>query len=478
VLLKLKNRISLKVLLIEILGLTAVLVPKSAIDLSRQNDQMQKDFDVELALIETSLYEGLVNPLWNFSPEDAQAPLSAALISPHVRAVQVFDSNSKVFASSSDSDFNLPLLQGDRSPVAKLLFRDVNHRDRKIGRIIVYYSDEDLIASMRSNFIETFFAKLLSIALILLITFFLIERNLIKKIYKLRAQAELLRSKKLDTSFAWPTGDEIDSLGQSLEDSRKTLLSLFDNLEKLVAERSEKLVESSRLASLGEMAGSIAHEINNPLAIISGKAHRLRGKVNRLAPDEQADFKNDLEVIDRTVDRVAKIIQGLRTISREGSTDDYSVCSLSDLVEESLALCRARFAAKGVDIRVAPLPPGAAIECRSVQIAQVLLNLLNNAFDAVEDLPNRWVSLEVRLVKESIEICVTDSGQGIPKHVVDKMMQPFFTTKPVGKGTGLGLSISRSIAMAHNGDLRVDQSHPNTRFVLRLPMAQELLKAA
>jgi signal transduction histidine kinase len=104
-----------------------------------------------------------------------------------------------------------------------------------------------------------------------------------------------------------------------------------------------------------------------------------------------------------------------------------------------------------------------------VQISQVLLNLLNNAFDAVQSLANKWVRIEVSTGPDLISIAVTDGGRGIPREIAEKAMQPFFTTKPVGKGTGLGLSISNAIAEAHRGRLWIDSRGPNTRIVLSVP---------
>jgi C4-dicarboxylate-specific signal transduction histidine kinase len=103
----------------------------------------------------------------------------------------------------------------------------------------------------------------------------------------------------------------------------------------------------------------------------------------------------------------------------------------------------------------------------------VLLNLLNNAFDAVCDLPKPWVQVEANAVGNHVEISVTDSGSGIPAEIRNRIMQPFFTTKEAGKGTGLGLSISHGIASEHGGKLYIDEQSPHTRFVLVLPSRQE-----
>ena len=114
------------------------------------------------------------------------------------------------------------------------------------------------------------------------------------------------------------------------------------------------------------------------------------------------------------------------------------------------------------------------IEGRETGLIQVVSNLISNACDAVEGLKIRNIVIAVSAHLDEVEISVTDSGGGIAKEIVDKIMTPFFTTKPVGKGTGLGLSIVRGIVRSHQGKIFVDAECPNTRFVLRLPVSQSL----
>jgi C4-dicarboxylate-specific signal transduction histidine kinase len=118
------------------------------------------------------------------------------------------------------------------------------------------------------------------------------------------------------------------------------------------------------------------------------------------------------------------------------------------------------------------IPASWEVECHPSQISQVLLNLLNNAYDAALAQPDRWIELDARDQGSLVEISVTDSGPGIPRELARKIMDPFFTTKPPGKGTGLGLSISSNIMTDHGGSLSLDQNSPHTRFVMSLPKIQ------
>jgi C4-dicarboxylate-specific signal transduction histidine kinase len=111
--------------------------------------------------------------------------------------------------------------------------------------------------------------------------------------------------------------------------------------------------------------------------------------------------------------------------------------------------------------------------CRLVQIEQVLLNLLNNSFDAIQTLEEKWIRVEIKSDANNVEWHVIDSGRGIPEDVAEKMMLPFFTTKEVGKGTGLGLSISSGIMRSHMGELLIEKNAEHTTFVIRIPRLQE-----
>ncbi len=244
--------------------------------------------------------------------------------------------------------------------------------------------------------------------------------------------------------------------------------------EEIILEQRAKITDAAKFSSLGVMAGGVAHEINNPLAIISGKA---QGIIRKLGQDDVklGRVSHDLKMIVKTVDRIARIVRGLRAVSRSGHGDPFESAELAEVVEDSVSLCRERFNASGINFSVIDIPQ-IHVRCRPTQIAQVLINLLNNAFDAVEsqsmvsDAP-KWIELRFVVQQSHVEIKVMDSGDGVPTELLDRIMTPFFTTKEVGKGTGLGLSISNSIARDHGGTLEYDTASENTCFKLSLPIA-------
>lgn len=242
-------------------------------------------------------------------------------------------------------------------------------------------------------------------------------------------------------------------------------------LKQMIAEKEkiyQQVSESYKMIALGEMAGGVAHEINTPLGIISMNTQFIEELVTAGDFTPHKIIKH-LETIKKTTTRIAKIVAGLLMFSQDRKEDSFKKVSLSSIFEDTLPFCYERFRAHNIELICPSVSPDLVINCRPVQISQILVNLLNNAFDAVENSPEKWVSLQVFEKEDSIELHVQDSGTGVPNEFQDKIMQPFFTTKNVNKGTGLGLSISRGIAEGHGGSLALDRSSTHTDFVLRLP---------
>lgn len=271
-------------------------------------------------------------------------------------------------------------------------------------------------------------------------------------------------------------GQALAVMGVSTDitDRKQYEASLMETLNKKILSDQEihtakaKMLTSAKMAALGEMAGGIAHEINNPLTVIQGRAFQIKQILDSATIDENK-IREAAESIARTAEKIAGIIRSLRSFSREGSSDPLSFVTVKQLIDETLEFCRTRFYNHGVEVEIAPFDPDLEIECRVIEIQQVLLNLLNNAFDAIQNLPEKWIRLSVENQDNVIEFRVTDSGKGIPPKIAAHIMKPFFTTKEVNKGTGLGLSISLEIIKSHHGELFLDSSQSNTTFVFRLP---------
>ncbi len=239
--------------------------------------------------------------------------------------------------------------------------------------------------------------------------------------------------------------------------------------ERLLEEARAQSIFAAKMAALGEMASGIAHEINNPLTAIMLAASRVTLAARA---GDQAGLHATVDRIKATVTRISKIVGALRFLARDAQGDPFAPADLGEVVDQTVELCGDRYRAQGIELTVEDFARPLVVECRAVQISQVLLNLLGNAHDAVEDLAEKWVRVAIRTVERAVEITVRDSGRGVPPALREKIFQPFFTTKEVGRGTGLGLSVSRGIVEAHHGELRLAVEDPHTCFVVRLPVAQ------
>jgi C4-dicarboxylate-specific signal transduction histidine kinase len=256
-----------------------------------------------------------------------------------------------------------------------------------------------------------------------------------------------------------------DNLERQVESRTRDLKEAYEHL----VEQKQALIASSKMAALGEMAGGIAHEINTPLGIFSLCADNLKELLTQPEIDREI-ISETVQTVESTTARISKIIQGLRRFSRDASSDPVVAIPVQEIVSDAIALCQEQLAAQGIRLDVPKVSPHICVAGRSVELTQVLLNLLNNSRDAIESLNDKWIRLDCRETAGAIEISVTDSGSGIPIEVQQKLMQPFFTTKAIGKGTGLGLSISKGIIESHGGTLTYDTACTNTRFIMRLPI--------
>ncbi|MGY6563620.1 MAG: nitric oxide-sensing protein NosP [Halomonadaceae bacterium] len=278
----------------------------------------------------------------------------------------------------------------------------------------------------------------------------------------------------------------------ALEREREEQQVLIGKLE----EAHNQLLQSEKLASIGQLAAGVAHEINNPIGFVSSNLNTLRQYIDDLlrlvdlyetvepsltseAAERIAQLKTELELdylredvgaliaesIDGTA-RVRRIVQDLRDFSRTGATD-WQLADLHQGLESTLNVATNEIKYKATIVREYGQLP--AVECVPAQLNQVFLNLLVNAAQAIED--HGTITLRTGCEGDQVWLAFADDGAGIPAELQSRIFDPFFTTKPVGQGTGLGLSLSYGIVQKHGGRIELD-SRPGegTTFTLWLPI--------
>jgi len=226
---------------------------------------------------------------------------------------------------------------------------------------------------------------------------------------------------------------------------------------------------SQKMATLGEMAAGIAHEINNPLFIINAFATKIDNLVERESLDIEA-LQRVSHMIQKNCKRISGIVSGLRMFSRDTTHDNFEVACLKDIILESLEFSKERMRIHEINLDIVLGDEELPVECKPSQLSQVIVNLLNNSYDSIVELQGeKWIQVRANSEKGRVLLSVTDCGDKLPIKEQQRIMEPFYTTKSVGKGTGLGLSISREIINRHQGDFYIDPFCDNVRFVIELP---------
>jgi len=228
----------------------------------------------------------------------------------------------------------------------------------------------------------------------------------------------------------------------------------------------ERLRQTEKLTTLGSLISGVAHELNNPLTVVTGFAHLLAG-----APDVPERVKRRLGQINVQAERAAKIVKNLLTFARQQPPEQRPV-RLPELVDQALDLLAYQLGVNTIQVR-RDFPAGVVeLAADPDQLLQVLLNLLQNALHAMAGIAReRVVSVRIAPAGGRVRLEVEDTGPGIPAAILDRIFDPFFTTKPPGQGTGLGLSICYGIVKAHGGDIAVENvPGGGARFVVDLPI--------
>jgi len=239
-----------------------------------------------------------------------------------------------------------------------------------------------------------------------------------------------------------------------------------------VTSQQEMMCKSSQLAELGEVAASIAHEINNPLTVIQAHSQYLKRHIDNNDLQEEK-LKEATIKIEETCIKINKIVKSLATYSRKADDDLFETVDLASLMVDIQYLFFEKFKTKKITFKFNPLVNQIEFFARKIQIYQVLVNLINNASDAIENETEKWIEVKTISRNDEIRIMVLDSGPGIDKELEKKVLQAFFTTKPMGKGTGLGLSIANNILLQHNGKIQIKRVDGHSCITLIFPAINE-----
>jgi two-component system NtrC family sensor kinase len=327
------------------------------------------------------------------------------------------------------------------------------------------------------------------VTLIGLFIVYFTRRFLSRPIDKLIEGAKAVSQMELDKPLdIVGSSEELDELARSFDAMRDRLRTALgeinqftQNLETKVEERTQqlkaaqkKLLQNDRLASLGQLSASVAHEINNPISGVLNLSMLMQRmlKDDGIPPGRIEEFRKYLGQVTGETGRVGRIVSDLLAFSRRGKPH-RAPADLNKIVKMTLSLVQHKMKLSNVTVEThlaEDLPPA---HCDASQIQQVALNLALNAAEATQTRTDRRVEVSTAKGDGVVLLSVSDNGDGILPENIGKIFDPFFTTKPEGKGVGLGLAVTYGIVQAHGGEIEVKSAvGEGTTFIVSLPVEQ------
>ncbi len=261
------------------------------------------------------------------------------------------------------------------------------------------------------------------------------------------------------------------AFAKGLAEDEMCLPFLIEKLEKAYDElktTQEQLHSAEKLASIGQLAAGVAHEINNPLGTIMLYSSMLNKEMAKLEAGQQ--YSEDLNLIMDEAKRCKNIVANLLNFARQGKLrlTDVNILDIISIIVKTIFI---NPVFKGISISLHNDVDEPIIKADEDQIKQVFLNIINNACEAMEDRQNKKIEIRIYKVNDQLAVDISDNGCGIPKENMSKLFTPFFSTKKIGKGTGLGLPITYGIIKMHRGDIKVQSiSGEGTTFTIKLPI--------
>lgn len=480
--------------LISIIFLFAVLVCMSVLAATmvyRSSLKIESHMSSFMNTTATILEGSLADAIWNIDRDAIEKVVESVLNQQNtpLQALRLYYPNTGEHLTRYNRLLDNPsydqLLQSDQVWIEN---RAILYNGERVAQMTLIASSEKLKQESRSEMLMIGFLFLLCFLVMTLFVVRILNEILSKPLNELTHALHQAKFAQYGTEIDEALMGELQGIAsefngaiKAISERDKKLQSYANQLEGELAEgallledQKIKAENSARLAALGEISAGVAHEINNPLAIIHASSERLKNAAERSQTSLAQDygvFSSEVSRIQKMVDRISKIISGLRHFARDGANDGMKAFHLKRMLDEVRGLTGTKLHNMGIQFEI-ECPSELLVWGNEVQISQVLINLVNNSVDAIDQLPDKWIRIVTEARDHDICISITDSGYGIEPTVARKMFLPFFTTKELGKGTGLGLSIAHGIIKSHGGVIELDEKHAHTKIYFTLPKEQ------
>ncbi len=432
--------------------------------------------------VEKTTVPTLSNAIWNLDEQYLKIQLEGILKIEDIILTRIVDSHGELILEKGHR-------LNTKNEIIKrefYLYNDLNNGREYLGKLQLFITRDFIIEKikkkvllfMTSQFIKTF---LLAWIFILIFHYYIIKyvERIINFTKTFDLDSSMLNRLDLNKKPDEFDYDEIDILQLEINKMLEKIYILNQQKDQKISDQQKEIqiqkaleINSARLSSLQEMLSGMAHEINNPMTVISFSAK----KISEAIEQDNKDFEKMIffsKKITESSTRVKNILHSIQTTSRPTDDDPFEIATIEDLmngVHETLvaetSIYDIRFNLNYNQISTKDL----LIKVKRVALFQILQNLVKNAVDATKHIPNAQIKIEVESINDNIEFKVKDSGPGIPTHLREKIFDPFYTTKEIGKSTGLGLTIASRLAIINEGELRLDNQEKMTTFTLRLPL--------
>ncbi len=315
----------------------------------------------------------------------------------------------------------------------------------------------------------SFIAFIIMLIVNIFITYILIRNLIITRLTKITSQIpnvlESESSKLLDSEG----NDEIGIFSKFFNTSITRMRNEIDKAK----EAEINLRHAAQLSSIGEISGIIAHEIKNPLTIILMSTRLLYRDLIKDKKYDINEIKKNLELMEETTKKITNIVNSVSRFSKKDSLNNFHKAHLIHMITDAKFLMTSKLRKNKVDVKI-KFHEDTIIYGNPTLLSLVFANLLSNSADALSDQSDPWVEVDCTQVNNFYVITITDSGLGISKEIVDKILNSAFTNKVGDQGTGLGLTFTRKVIKDHNGIFTYDFESTNTRFIIKLPIPDEL----
>lgn len=435
-----------------------------------------------VAQIEKTTVPTLSNAIWNLDEQYLKIQLEGILKIEDIVLTRVVDSHGDLILEKGVS-------LTTKNEILKrefYLYNDQNNNREYLGKLQLFITKDFIVEKIKKKvllFMTSQFVKTFLLAWIFLLIFHYYIIKYVERIISFTKTFDLdssilnrLDLNKKPDEFEY---DEVDILQLEINRMLEKIYMLNQQKDQKISDQQKEIqiqkaleINSARLSSMQDMLSGMAHEINNPMTVISFSAKKIREAIE----SEEKDLEKILffsKKIAESSSRVKNILHSIQTTSRPTDDDPFEVTTTEEIlkgVAETLiaetSLYEIQFSIHYQQESVKDL----LIKVKRVALYQILQILVKNAVEAVRHLPSGIVRIEIRSEGDYLIFKVLDSGEGIAPHQRVKIFDPFYTTKEIGKATGLGLTIASRLSFMNDGELYLDQEEKMTTFVLKLPL--------